>query len=243
MNALSKNPISNLVTVEDLINALPKNLKTAATQDMADRINNINNDPIVAEQIKENFIGYVHVLKDGRFKAEDYLSAVTYVSYKLMGLTNKNAYENTFPDRMAQMLLDGRDSREIAAYVAAYSKGKLVNLLYEQSMVPVWVINQDAVQEAINTQVRLMRTATSEKVQSDAANSLLTHLKKPDIKEFQISIETKENSGMRELQETMRELAKKQLEAIDRGTPTHEIASQPMIEGEYTDVESDKTDA
>lgn len=239
MNALVKNPISNPITVEDLIKALPANLKTAATQDMADRINNINSDPIVAENIRENFVGYVHVLKDGRFKAEDYLSAVTYVSYKLMGLTNKNAYENTFPDRMAQMLLDGRDSREIAAYVAAYSKGKLVNLLYEQSMVPVWVMNQDAYQEAINTQLRLMRTATSEKVQSDAANSILTHLKKPDVKEFQISIETKENSGMKELQESMRKLAQQQLNAIEHGTPTHEIASQPMIEGEYTDVEPD----
>jgi hypothetical protein len=232
------------VTVEDLKKALPATLKQAATQDLADKLNQIRIDPLITKSIRDNFIGYTHVLKDGRFKTDDYLSAVTYVSFKLMGLTNKEAYENTFPERMQNMIATGKSSREIAAYVATYAKGKLVNLIYEQSMVPSWVLNQDVYQEAINTQLRLMRTATSEKVQAEAANSILTHLKKPEVKEFQLSIETKENSGMREMQELMRELATKQLQAIDSGTPTHLIAAQPIAdrkieEGEFTDVSTD----
>jgi hypothetical protein len=227
------------VTVDDLVKALPATLKQAATQELADRINQSYTDPEISRNVRENFIGYIHVLRDGRFKTEDYLSAVTYVSFKLMGLTNREAYEKTFPERMAQHVMSGRSSSEIAAYVASYAKGKLVNLIYEQSLVPAWVTNQDVFQEAINTQLRLMRTASSEKVQSDAANSILTHLKKPEVKEFQVAITTPENSGMKALQEGMAALAQKQLELIESGTPTHLIAAQPLVEGEYTDVESD----
>lgn len=235
------------VTVEDLVKALPATLKQAATQDLADRINQSQTDPLISQQIKENFIGYIHILKDGRFKTEDYLSAVTYVSFKLMGLSNRDAYEKTFPERMAQMMMAGRSSSEIAAYVASFAKGKLVNLIYEQSVVPSWVLNQDVFQEAINTQLRLMRTATSEKVQSDAANSILTHLKKPEVKEFQVAVTTPENSGMKALQETMEKLAKQQLDMINSGTPTHLIAAQPLVEkkiedGEFTDVSVDQAD-
>lgn len=231
------------VTIEDLKKALPATLKQAATQDLADKLNQITDDPLVAEQIRENFVGYTHVLKDGRFKADAYLNAVTYVSFKLMGLTNKEAYERTFPTRMEDMIQTGKSSKDIAAYVATYAKGKLVNLIYEQTTVPTWVLNQDAYQEAINTQLNVMRTSTSDKCRVDAANSILTHLKKPEVKEFQISMETKENSGMIELRNTMRDLAQAQLKAIEGGTPTHLIASQPLVEnveeGEYTDVEPD----
>jgi hypothetical protein len=232
------------VTVEELQKALPANLKTAATQELADKINQIQSDPLIAEQIRENFISYTHVLKDGRFKTEEYLNAVTYVSFKVMGLTNREAYEKTFPERMAGMILTGRSSKEIAAYVAAYNKGKLVNLVYEQTMIPVWVLNQDAVQKAINTQLDIMANSQSDKARVDAANSILTHLKKPEVKEFQLSIETKENSGMREMQDMLTHLAQKQLEMIENGTPTHLIAAQPLVqekieEGEFTDVKPD----
>ena len=62
--------------------------------------------------------------------------------------------------------------------MTSYNKNKLVNLILEQSMIPSWVLNQDMYQKALNVQCELMLTANSEKV-SDAANSILTHLKPP----------------------------------------------------------------
>lgn len=227
------------ITLEELKKVLPSNHQQAVTQSLVDKLNALSSDPLAASSIRENFIGYVHVLQDGRFKTEDYLNAVTYVSYKLMGMSNRDAYEKTFPSRMAEMTLTGKSSSEIAAYVSIYAKGKLVNLIYEQSVIPSWVLNQDAFQEAINTQLRLMRTATSEKVQSDAANSILTHLKKPEVKEMQLAVTTKEGDGLKAIQEGMRQLAEQQQDLIRQGTPTHLIAAQPLIEeGEYTDVDN-----
>ncbi len=228
----------NLLTREQIEQALPANLKSAATQQLTDILNNVLLEPEVASEFRNNFISYTHVLKDGKFKTEDYLHAVAYVSFKLMGLTNREAYERTFPDRMNALVQRGESSKNIAAYVTAYSKGKLVNLILEQTIVPTWVLNQDIWQKAINVQADLMLTATSEKVRTEAANSILTHLKKPEVKEFQISVEQKENSGMAELKEALLGMAKKQTELLQGGMSTRDMAAIPLIEGECVEVSS-----
>lgn len=221
---------------EEIERALPANLKSAATQQLTDLVNNIASDPLVADNIRENFIGYSHVLKDGKFKTEDYLNAVAYVSYKLMGKTNLDAYCLVFPTRYSAMVAKGTPSKDIAAYVSAYNKGKLVNLIYEQSLVPTWVLNQDIYQQAINHQAYLMINSASEKVQTDAANSLLTHLKKPEIKEFQINMDVNESSGMNELKNTLKDLAQTQLDLMNKGVTAQDIAARPLIQSDAIDV-------
>lgn len=225
-----------MLTVQQVAQALPPNLKSAATQQFVDQINNIVSDPIVAEQVRENFISYTKVLQEGKFKTEDYLHAVTYVSFKLMGMSNQEAYCRTFPQRHAALVAKGTPAKDIAAYVSAYHRGKLVNLILEQTLVPSWVLNQDAYQKAINTQVELMTNAQSELVRTQAANSILTHLAKPKEAGPLVNIDMRENSGMNELKNMLIELATKQRELISNGVPTKAIAEQPIIEGEVTHV-------
>jgi hypothetical protein len=223
--------VGNMLTKEEVERALPTNIRGPIVETITDALNNIQETPEVAQQIRDNFIGYTAVLKDGRFKTEDYLHAVAYVSFKVMGYTSREAYERTFPDRITDLLSRGTSTKDIAAYVAAYNRGKLVNLILEQTLVPTWVLNQDLYQEAINTQADLMRTAYSEKVRTDAANSLLTHLKKPDTKDFQISLDVKESSGMTELKSALRDMAQKQSELLQAGVTTAQIAAQPIVDG------------
>lgn len=226
-----------MLTKEQVEKALPPNLKSAATQALVDQINNVVADPIVAEQIRNNFVSYTGILKDGKFKTEDYLSAVTFVSYKLMGYSNQDSYFRTFPNRYAALKAKNTSSKDIAAYVSMYARGKLVNLIMEQSLVPTWVLNQDLHQKAINTQAELMLNAKSEKVRSDAANSLLTHLAKPkETGGFQINMDLRENSGMTELKETLREMAATQQKLIESGMSVKDIAEQTIIDVEVKDV-------
>ena len=226
-----------MLSVQDVKQALPATLRSAATQELTDKINNIVADPIVAEQVRDNFISYAAVLKDGKFKTEDYLHAVTYVSFKLMGYNNEEAYARTFPARHQQLLAKGASKKEISAYVSAYHKGKLVNLIMEQTLVPTWVLNQDLFQKAINVQAELMITASSEKVRTEAANSLLTHLKRPEAKGLDIRMEVTDSSGMKELKDTLVKVAQQQQKAIESGITTREIAASPIYDAEYVDVE------
>lgn len=218
--------------------ALPANLKSAATQQLTDQINNIVADPLIAEEVRNNFISYSAVLKDGKFKTEDYLHATAYVSFKLMGNSNQDAYFKTFPTRYQALLAKGTSSKDISAYVAAYARGKLVNLILEQTLVPSWVLNQELYQKALNVQADLMITASSEKVRTDAANSILTHLTKPKEAGPLVSIDLKETSGMSELKIMLTKLAQSQRQAITEGASTKEIAGQRIIdvEAEITPV-------
>ncbi len=220
-----------MITVSEIAKALPPNLKNTATQTLADLVNNVVSDPVVAEQIRNNFISYTGVLKEGKFKTEDYLNAVTYVSFKLMGMTNQDAYFRTFPARHAALVAKGIPAKDIAAYVSAYARGKLPNLIMEQSLVPTWVLNQDMHQKALNVQFELMNdNNVSPKVRSDAANSILTHLAKPKEAGPLINFDMREGSGMEELKAAMADLAQKQQDAINGGMTTKEIADQRIVD-------------
>ena len=226
-----------MLTKEQVERSLPANLKSAATQPLTDLLNNIAADPLVAEQVRNNFISYTSVLKEGKFKAEDYVHAVAYVSYKLMGYSNQDAYFRTFPQRHANLVARGTTPKDISAYVSAYHKGKLVNLIMEQSLVPSWVLNQDLYQKALNVQADLMVNAKSELVQQQAANSILLHLAKPkDSVNFQLNLDVKENSGMTELKDALAKMAQQQQQLIQAGMSTKEVAAATIIEAEVREV-------
>lgn len=218
-----------MLTLDQAQAAVPPHLRVCVTNELVDLVNNIAADPETARNIRDNFVSYGMILKDGRFKTEDYVHAVAYVSYKLMGYTNREAYMRTFPQRYQALVAKGTADKDIAAYVVAYNKNKLVNLILEQTMIPTWVLNQDVHQKAINTQLELMLHAKSEKVRSDAANSILTHLKRPEKQQVELSIGVKETSGMTELKDMLTELAQKQQDLISSGVTTREIAHQKLV--------------
>jgi len=116
--------------------------------------------------------------------------------------------------------------------VTAYNKGMLVTKIMERAMVPTWILNQDVFQEAINTQYELMMDIdVSPKVRSDAANSLLTHLKKPEVaNKAEIKIDIGLNDGMAALERSLVEMSRKQLELIehDPNVSANDIASMKM---------------
>lgn len=222
------------LSVDEIRSALPTGLRGMATQEFTDKVNNIIQDPEVAEQVRNNFMSYSRVLSEGKFKTEEYLNAVVYVSYKMMDKTNQDAWALTFPQRHADLVARGADRKTISSHVAAYAKTKLVNLILEQAYIPTWVLNQDLFQKALNVQAELMVSATSEKVRSDAANSILTHLQKPKDTGPLINIGVADSAGLAELKNLMVQVATVQREAIQHGVSPQLIAGQSLaIEGEY----------
>lgn len=223
-----------MITVDDLSSCLPANIKSAATQSLADKINTLTSDPESSEQITRNFVSFTSVLQDGRYKVEDYMNAVHYVSYKLMGNSNKDAYAKTFPIRYQRLMANGTSEKAISAYVAGFNKGKLVAAIMEQAAIPIWILNQAVLQQAINRQAHLMIHAESEKVQTEAANSIMTHVKRPETKQVEINVGFQESDGMKEMKNLLGQLAEKQIELIQQGTKTQKIAHHKM--GEMIDV-------
>ena len=217
------------LTTEQFKLALPDKVKKSVNQELIDKINQTLSEPEMFEAYRDNLLSYTKVMQDGRFKVTEYVNAVKYVSHKLRGDSNIDAYVKTFPAKYQSYMVRGMSSKDISAYVAAYNKNKLVNLIYEQTAIPVWVLNQDLKQKAINQLATLMMTAKSEKVQADSANALLTHLKTPETTKVQLDIGVQQDDSINSLRNAVQELAAQQRDAIRAGAITAQDAAHSKL--------------
>ena len=218
------------LSIEQFKQALPDKVKKSINQELIDQINTTLADPELYEAYRDNLLSYTRVMADGRFKVSSYVDAVRYVSHKLMGCTNIEAYTKTFPDKYQRFIQQGVQSKDIASYVTAYNKSKLVNLIFEQTLIPSYVLNQDLYQKALNVQAELMVSANSEKVRCDAANSLLTHLKMPETQKVELEIGIKEDSSIQSLRNTTLELARQQRLMMESGAMNaQEVAHSKLV--------------
>lgn len=226
------------LTVESLRQVVPRKAKAAITPKFVDHLNNLVEDPAARETFRENLIGFADILAEPNVSMKVYVQAIRYCSYKLMDMTNQDAWIRTFPERYQRMLDEGKGADAIRAAVSAYTKGKIVTQVMEQAMTPVWLLNRDVYQKAINTQALLMATAKSEKVRSDAANSLLTHLKPPEAKKVDITMGVKEDDSVKELRKAAIDLANAKREQIEAGMVTaKEVAEAKIIDVDHEAVD------
>ena len=230
---------NDLLTVELFNRALPKQLKTRVNQEMVDKVNSLMTDPVLRENYRDNLLGYTTVMMDGRFKIEDYLKAVQYVSYKLLRSTNIEAYAKTHPDRFQRLVNEGADDKTISSYAAAYNKTILVQKVFEQTLTPQHVLNADLYQKALNQQAYLMMNADSQKVQSDAANSVLLHTKPPETQKMELDLNIKQDKTVDELRDATLKLLAAQKESLINGTVSiGELAASSLNIGQEELAES-----
>lgn len=152
-----------------------------------------NDDIQILESYRDNLIGHTSILKQGAYSLGDYAKACRFVTFILLGESQKNAYIRTFPDRYKVFKDKGFTDKQISARTSMYAKGKLVVGIREQAEMPLWLANAENLQKAINQQMYLVTHAESERVQCDAANSVMSHLKRPE--KLQMEIETTENTN------------------------------------------------
>lgn len=222
--------VTSVLTVNGFKEVMPRSMHNRITQSLVDNVNNLQGDPEFQEMYRENLVSYTSVMKEGRFKMESYLDAVRYVCFKLTGDSNQQAYKRAFPDRIKALRAKGKDDHAISKYVHAYSKNQLVNLIYDQTAIPFHVYNQDVRQRALMVQVDLMENAKSEKVKSEAANSVLTHLKSPENNKLEIEVGVKDSGAIMDLQKAVQDLTMVQREAIASKTlGASEVAGAKLV--------------
>ncbi len=228
--------MTTTLTTAQFKECLPTQFHGSLTQEVQDKINAALSNPDTADEIRNNMVGYTHVMTQGRFKLTSYVDAVKYVSFKLMGNTNLDAYRKTFPDKYTDMLSRNVTSKDISSYVSMYNKSKLVGLIMEQSMIPTHVLNQAVFQKAINTQAQIMSDMdVCSRDRVAAANSLITALKPPEKQKVELDIGVKEGSVIQELKEVTMNLAGQLQGAIGSGVRTVKDVSETPIVLEHED--------
>lgn len=240
MSKKSTNPTTNIqnnfISTEELKEVFPsKNNKI--TDHVTNRINTFLSDPEMQESFKENLLTYRKILKgEHNISMDTYINAIKYCSYKIAGHSNEESYKLTFPDRYLNMLNKQLSPGDIASLISAYHRTKTVTLILEQSYIPIWILNQEQEQAAINKLVDLMHNGKSDYVKVTAANNLLNHLKRPEATKVEIGLEEGSVSILDEVQKAISDLANVQSKVIKSGNMTvQQIAEKEIIEGEFTE--------
>lgn len=219
-----------MFTIDTFKRALPRQMSKRVSQEMIDSINLTISDPDIREQVQQNMISFTTVLNDGKYKMENYFDAVKFVSFRSMGDSNIQAWVKVFPKRYARLVANNTSEKDISAHVAMYNKTQLVNAILEQTLIPAHIMNAHHFQEAINTQVRLMNTAKSEKVQGDAATALMTHLKPPEAKKIELQVSQKDDSITKGLRDLTVQLASQHRDMLQAKVVTaKDVAHQQLI--------------
>mgnify|MGYP003589409439 CR=1 FL=1 len=226
-----------MLQLEAVKKLVPKAQRTMITQDYLDRIEASVTDSDVAEQFKENFITYLNVLSKGKYKMDDYISAVKYISYKLLGYSNIKAYAATFPDRYQRLKDEGQ--QQIEAFVSMYARGKLVNQIFEQTLVPTYVLNAPLHQEALNELAMMIKDPDVRGMTKvKACEAILQHTKQPEVVKGELTIGIEQSDTINDLREVVENLANTHKVLLERkGMSLKQIAETNVIDADYTEVD------
>lgn len=220
------------ISVEALKAVTPKSQRTMITEDLVGKLNEWDKDPKLMESFKTNVLSYISVLKEGKFKVTDYMNAVRFVSYKLMGYTDVDAYVITFPERYQRLIDEGVPRSEVSPYVSAYKNNALVAKIFEQTIVPTHVLNAPMQQEALNELMRLGLNARSEMARVNALSKVLDATKAPETAKIELDLKMDNKDAIAELRKATEDLAVEQLRSIQAGKAVKEIAESTIIEAE-----------
>lgn len=187
------------------------------TQDLVDKLNDWGTDPKLMESYGDNVLSYIGVLKEGKFKITDYMNAVRFVSYKLMGHSDIDAYIITFPDRYERLLADGVPREDMSPYVSAYKKNTIVIKIFEQTVIPMNVLNNHMAQDSLNELMKIGLHGRSEMARVAALSKILDKTDAPEIKKMQLDMNVNTGDAIADLRTMLSEAANEQMEYIDKG--------------------------
>lgn len=234
-----------MITTEQVELALGSR-RNWASQELVTTLNALETDG--ADLVRENWLTHANVLREGTYSMDQYTTAIKYVSLKQMGHTNQQAYSIALADRYQELRAKGYDDQRISSHVAAYHKGALVQKLMAQSTIPLYMLYADEAHKAIKVLVDIMTDTKdvggpSWKTKAEAADKLLTHIKRPEAAKIELEVSQKAADGMNELTVMMRDLAQRQLAAIAQGGNVKQVANLPirqpaLIEGTVVEEKS-----
>jgi hypothetical protein len=224
------------VTKDILQKLVPRNIKI--TDEIVETINSVTENEEEARYFRENLLTYMVVLKDPStvgITFETYMNAVKFVTYKMIGDTNIDAYIKVFPDRYKRMKEQGKSENYIHAIVSTYASGSTVTKIIEKTVIPPSVSHRDLFYRTIEHLSGLAFGARSEAVQEKACKTLIETLKPNEESKIEIDMNVKESDDVVKRYDQALELASaKILDMMKKGGDVHKVANIKLSKPEDT---------
>jgi len=215
---------------------VPKKYAKLVSDELVDELNTIIEDPEYGEQFKEEFLTHANILEhNSNWSLVKYKNAIKFFSLVQQEMTLVDAYCTVFPERLKARYARGESKLNMGGEASRYNASELVNKIRQQALVPLHLVNQGLLQQAINKQAQLMMSAKSELVQQKAAETLIRELRPPETSKIELDIGVKQSDTIADLRKAAEDLAMAQLNNIKAGVAVKEIAESRIIDAEIED--------
>jgi len=216
----------NELTIGVITEIVPKNYKKLVTQDVVDEINLLTKDPDYGEEFKESFLSATSVLS-GKTSVSllQYIAAVKYYSLTASGMTFTDAYIKVFPERLQARLDRGEDKTNMGGEASRYNATDTVTTIRRQALVPLHLVNQGAVQTAINALTNIVLNGKSEMAKVAAATTLIKELRPPETQhvELQLGLSEEAREAQKKQHDQLIEIAENQRRLLAAGANINDI--------------------
>ena len=218
------------ISYDEFKQQLPIQKKHLLTEEIYEDILKLQDDNI---DLREQLLTYTDVLNTGQYSLKNYAKAVKFVSLLNMNKTAYDAYCIVFPERYKLWNDRGTSDKDRYAEVTGYKHRKLVSEIIKRSLIPTYILNQDKVQEAINTLARLCMESNSDMVKEKSAEALLRELKVQENNDISLNVNVKKDDSLVQLENKLNEFSAVQLQAIKDGrAEPKQIAEMKIIDGD-----------
>lgn len=230
------------LTVESVKRAVGRNRVRYVDEEFVETLKKSLKESQIEGIYAENFFGWIDCI--GSNTLMSYVNAVKFVSWKLYGLTDINAYRATFPDRFARFVEEKKSRDYINGFASMYSRGKLVVELMKRTLIPSYVLNAPVFQEAINKLVEIIRDDSVKPMPKiKACETILNYTKQPEVIEGNLKIDLGRNDMIGELRDVTEKLAGTIMEGLNRGGITlGEVAKRKLSIADDYEPEDDAMD-
>ena len=217
--------MSELITVEELKNAIPSR-KNTINEEVVELINMVKDEPeFQGVPIINTLVTYEGLMTKHKASIREFVDAVKFCAYLVSMEDNyTEAYKKTFcyRDFVKNRLSAApgtKEYNELSSAASRYNRdSKLVTDLLTYSQVPVRMFYSGARFKAIDVLIREMTTAQYARDRISAAKEVLLALKEPENMKIELDIGVKETSAVASLNAQLAEFAGNSLKHLQAGT-------------------------
>ena len=235
-------------------NGTRKSKELIVTDEVVGIINATISDPeFDGYKFKDVLIEYQDTLLNKQnVNLEVYVNAIKFCSYmETSGGNVTESYIKTFRSReVVQKALraleadpekgyETQEYKNLYAAASRYRKTDMVKNILVQSEMPLYLMYQGYRYKIVEKLYEEAMTAKASRDRINACNVFLTHVRPPEGFQVEVNIKSKGNDEVSQIEEMLKNMAKKQQELIGLGVSSEEVANakDSFIEAELIDGE------
>ena len=181
--------MSKTLTLEAMKEQVPKNYQGSLTQGLVDEVNKLVEDPDYGEEFRNAYLTHTTILSGKEsFSLKTYANAVKFYSLTAAGLPAVRAYIKVFPERLQARIDRGQSIHDMPGEASRFNSSDAVNKIRSQALVPIHLVNQGTVQQAINALTTIMLKGKSEIARVSAATTLIKELRPPEVQQVELQL-------------------------------------------------------